>query len=85
MTKKEKFERKTDINSFSLGFTDYNCTTKLNVEPNHNNTLGYKCKCGGEFEYENIVLTSIPPQYPYRCNKCGKRIIKRTDGTTYDW
>jgi DNA-directed RNA polymerase subunit RPC12/RpoP len=81
------FEVKMDIDSFSIGFSDSissSCTTELSVEPNHNITLDYKCKCGGDFEYENTVLTSIPPQYPYRCNKCGKRVIKRADGTTYN-
>lgn len=35
--------------------------------------LEYKtCDCGGEFErHGNIVLSSYPPQYPHRCNKCG--------------
>ena len=82
------FEMKMDIYSFSFGFTDSkmrSCTTELSVEPNHNITLDYKCKCGGDFEYEHRVLTSIPPQYPYRCNKCGKMVIKRADGTTYEW
>lgn len=44
-----------------------------------------KCECGGHFIFENIVLTSLPPQYPYRCDVCGKRIVKRSDGTFYDW
>jgi hypothetical protein len=44
-----------------------------------------KCECGGEFVYTGIILTSMPPQYPYDCNKCGKRIIKRPDGTFYEW
>ena len=44
-----------------------------------------KCECGGEFIFENIVLTSNPPQYPYKCNKCGKRIVKREDNTYYTW
>ena len=81
------FEIKMDNDSFSIGFSDNisSCTTELSVEPNHNITLDYKCKCGGDFEYEHRVLTSIPPQYPYRCNKCGKMVIKRADGTTYEW
>lgn len=43
------------------------------------------CECGGHFIFENIVLTSLPPQYPYRCDHCGKRIVKRSDGTFYNW
>ena len=33
----------------------------------------YKCpKCGGGMCRDNTkVLTSYPPQYEYRCNKCG--------------
>lgn len=43
-----------------------------------------KCKCGGDFIFDNIVLTSLPPQYPYTCNKCGKKIIMRNNRTFYD-
>ena len=42
------------------------------------------CQCGGHFIQENRVLLTEPPQYPYRCNKCGKVKIKRQNGTIYE-
>jgi hypothetical protein len=43
-----------------------------------------KCACGGEFIFDNVILTSLPPQYPYTCNKCGKKIIMRSDRIFYE-
>lgn len=40
--------------------------------------------CGTELEYENVVLTSIPPQYPYTCPRCGARYVYR-EGRRYLW
>ena len=45
----------------------------------------YICKCGAELQYEGSVMTTIPPQYPYTCPKCGKRYVYRTDGTRWEW
>jgi hypothetical protein len=38
-----------------------------------------RCSCGGTYEQVedngfSITLTTFPPQYPHRCNKCGKII-----------
>ena len=31
------------------------------------------CDCGGVYEMNsNVVLTTYPPKYQYKCNKCGK-------------
>lgn len=30
------------------------------------------CNCGEEMIRDNLVLMSNPPQYKYRCPKCGK-------------
>ena len=30
------------------------------------------CECGGEYEYQGMVLTTYPAQYPHICNRCGK-------------
>lgn len=49
-----------------------------------NDFVNLKCECGGDFIYDNIVLTSLPPQYPYTCNKCGKKVIMRSDRTFYE-
>ena len=43
------------------------------------------CKCGAKLVFENVVMTSYPPQYPYTCPKCGKRYIYRVDGTRWEW
>ena len=42
------------------------------------------CECGGEYVFEHMVLLTEPPQYPYRCNKCGKRKVRRHDNTIYE-
>lgn len=42
------------------------------------------CECGGHFIFEQHVLLTEPPQYPYRCNKCGKCLIQRQDKIIYD-
>ena len=55
----------------------------LIIEP-EDDYVNLKCKCGGEFIYDHVVLTSIPPQYPYTCNKCGKKIIMKSDQTFYE-
>ena len=32
-----------------------------------------QCDCGGIFEYtEGFTLATYPPQYPHKCNSCGK-------------
>ena len=33
------------------------------------------CECGGIFKPTNMCLMSYPPQYPHKCNKCGKEEI----------
>lgn len=30
------------------------------------------CDCGEEMERDNVVLSSNPPKYKYKCSKCGK-------------
>ena len=55
----------------------------LIIEP-EDDFVNLKCECGGEFIYDHVVLTSIPPQYPHTCNKCGKKVIMKSDGTFYD-
>lgn len=30
------------------------------------------CDCGGQMLPTGVILLSDPPQYPHRCNKCGK-------------
>jgi predicted SprT family Zn-dependent metalloprotease len=42
------------------------------------------CQCGGHFIFEQRVLLTEPPQYPYRCNKCGKVKIQRDNKTIYE-
>ena len=42
------------------------------------------CECGGYFIQENRVLLTEPPQFPYRCNKCGKVKIQRANKTIYE-
>ena len=42
------------------------------------------CECGGHFIFEDRVLLSSPPQFPYRCEKCGKRKIQRQNKTIYE-
>ncbi|MNL03782.1 hypothetical protein D3C87_1243300 [compost metagenome] len=32
---------------------------------------GTHIDCEHEKEYENFILTSNPPQYPWKCKKCG--------------
>ena len=41
------------------------------------------CECGGEYIFEERVLLTEPPQFPYRCEKCGKRKIQRQNKTIY--
>ena len=41
------------------------------------------CECGGKYIFEERVLLTEPPQFPYRCEKCGKRKIQRQDKTIY--
>ena len=39
-------------------------------------------KCGeGEMKPTGVCLTSNPPQYPHKCNKCGAEVTVR--GKTY--
>ena len=42
------------------------------------------CDCGGHFIFDERVLLTEPPQYPYRCEKCGKVKILRHDKTIYE-
>ena len=39
--------------------------------------------CDGEMEHEGGYLCSSPPQYPHRCNSCGKRVNVR--GKSYPY
>lgn len=39
--------------------------------------------CGTELVFENKVLTSLPPQYPYYCPNCGAHYVYRADGNRY--
>lgn len=39
--------------------------------------------CGTELEFENRILTSCPPQYPYVCPKCGAHYNYTSDGRRY--
>ena len=43
------------------------------------------CECGGIFKWNGAVLTSIPPQFPYTCDKCKKIKVKRENNSIYDW
>ncbi len=29
------------------------------------------CECGGIYKFSGMILTSIPPQYPHKCDRCG--------------
>ena len=42
------------------------------------------CECGGHFIFEQRVLLTEPPQFPYRCDNCGKVLIQRQNKTIYD-
>lgn len=33
-----------------------------------------KCDCGGIYRWDGTLLLSYPPQYPFRCEKCGDRV-----------
>lgn len=33
-----------------------------------------KCDCGGIYKWDGTLLLSYPPQYPFRCEKCGDRV-----------
>ena len=55
----------------------------LIIEPK-DDFVNLKCECGGDFIFDNIVLTSLPPQYPYTCNGCGKKVIMRSVQTFYE-
>ena len=34
-----------------------------------------KCeRCGGIYRWDGSLLLSYPPQYPFRCEKCGDRV-----------
>lgn len=80
----------TRTNDISISETDQS-TSHLTYEDNNDYMIGpfkpeIKCdKCGGEFRYTGEVLTSIPPQFPYKCKDCGQKLIFRTDGTYYFW
>ena len=39
--------------------------------------------CGTELVFEERILTSIPPQYPYYCPKCGAHYNYTVDGRRY--
>jgi hypothetical protein len=45
--------------------------------PVYNYVVRATCECGGEFEPTGVVLRSYPPQYPHKCNKCGKEEVFR--------
>lgn len=81
----------TDSNTFSISETDQSTSHLTYEDINNDYMIGpfkpeNKCdKCGGEFRYTGEVLTSIPPQFPYKCNNCGQKLIFRTDGTYYFW
>lgn len=32
------------------------------------------CPCGGEMKPTGECLTSYPPQYPHKCDKCGRNV-----------
>ncbi len=34
-------------------------------------------ECDHEWEYEDYILTSYPPQHPKKCVKCGKEDVDR--------
>lgn len=31
-----------------------------------------QCECGGVYQQTGLCYNSLPPQYPHRCNLCGK-------------
>ena len=81
----------TDPNDYiRISETDQS-TSHLTYEDNNDCMIGpfkpeIKCdKCGGEFRYTGEVLTSIPPQFPYKCKDCGQKLIFRADVTYYFW
>lgn len=39
--------------------------------------------CNTELVQENRILTSLPPQYPHYCPKCGARYNYLADGRRY--
>lgn len=34
------------------------------------------CECGGEMDTAEMVLPTLPPQYPHVCLSCGSRAIR---------
>lgn len=38
-----------------------------------------KCDCGGIYRWDGSLLLSYPPQYPFRCEKCGDRVNIRAE------
>ena len=81
----------TDSNDFSISETDQSTSHLTYEDINNDYMIGpfkpeIKCDiCGGEFRYTGEVLTSIPPQFLYKCKDCGQKLIFRTDGTYYFW
>lgn len=43
------------------------------MKPNINHN---KCDCGGEMKVTGVVYDSYPPQREFKCDTCGKKIIK---------
>lgn len=41
------------------------------------------CECGGHFIFAQCALLTDPVQFPFICDKCGKRLIQRHDKTIY--
>lgn len=39
----------------------------------------YECdKCHGQVEFDDMILTSIPPKYPHHCSECGEKYVFET-------
>ncbi len=45
--------------------------------------VALECNCGGNMKFTGTELTSYPPQYPHKCEKCGK--TKNVRGKTYPY
>lgn len=38
-----------------------------------------KCDCGGIYRWDGTLKLSYPPQYVFRCEKCGDRVNIRAE------
>ncbi len=46
-------------------------------------SVALECECGGNMKYTNKELTSYPPKYPHKCEKCEK--VENAIGRAYPY